>query len=71
MAVLTFATQSLLDGNIWDTVRQHFAGISVDWPDLSEQWENFSEWLSQPRKPASCFHLPPMMVLNDSQMSWR
>lgn len=71
MAVLLFTTQSLFDGNMWDTLRQYFAGISIEWPDLSEQWANFSEWLSQPRKPttSSC-HQPPVVVLNDRQMSW-
>lgn len=55
MAVLLFTTQNLFDGNIWDTLRHYVAGISIEWPDLSDQWAKFSEWLSQPHVLAMIF----------------
>ena len=70
MAVLLFTAQNPFDGNMWDTLRQYVAGISIAWPDLNEQWAEFSDWLSQPRKPASCDYQSPV-GLNDRQMSWR
>lgn len=55
MAVLLFAAQNTFDGNMWDTLRQYVAGISIAWPDLNEQWAEFSDWLSQPHVLAIIF----------------
>lgn len=67
MAALLFTTQSAFDSNIWDMVRQYVAGLS---PELSEQWGKFTDWLSQPRKPASCDYQSPL-GLNGRKMSWQ
>ncbi|POS72203.1 hypothetical protein DHEL01_v209398 [Diaporthe helianthi] len=55
MVIHLFTTQSLFDGDILETLRQYIAGISIELPNLGEQWENFSEWLSQPRTAAAAF----------------
>lgn len=65
MAVLLFTAQTPFGGNIWDMVRQYVAGLS---PELSEQWGKFTEWLSQPRKPAWCNYSSPLR-LNVRKMS--
>ncbi|KAI3399462.1 hypothetical protein diail_6724 [Diaporthe ilicicola] len=70
MAAFLFTAQMPFDGNIWDMLRQYVAGISIEWPDISEQWAKFSDWLSQPRKLNLCDH-QSRVALNDRQMSWR
>lgn len=70
MAVLLFTAPGSFDGNMWETLRQYIAGISTAWPDLGERWAEFSDWLSQPRKPAPCDYRCPER-LSDGQMSWR
>ena len=66
MAVLLFTAQNPFDGSMWDTLRQCAAGISIAWPSLSEKWAAFSDWLSQPRKPASCGHQSPVQLIQRS-----
>lgn len=70
MAVLLFTAPGAFDGNLWETLRQYVAGISTAWPDLGERWAEFSDCLSQPRKPVPCGYYSPVR-LNDRQMSWR
>lgn len=62
MAVLLFTAPNPFDGNMWDMLRQYVAGISIAFPNLSEKWDSFSDWLSQPRKPASCGHQFPVQL---------
>lgn len=66
MAVLLFTAQNPFEGNMWDTLRQYVAGISIAWPNLSEKWAEFSDWLAQPRKSASFGHQSPVQLIYPS-----